>query len=99
VNVEHPSTLFAKGALMRGIIADKKSPIVYGYTGDQMPIYFSQDPVSLIAGWTQLTCQKHLIDCKANKVILDLTCDFAAETEEIYFSGGRGNATADPLRG
>ncbi len=31
---------------MRGMIADNKSPIVYGYTGDQMPIYFSQDPVS-----------------------------------------------------
>jgi hypothetical protein len=45
INVEHPSTLYAKGALMRGIIADKKSPIVYGYTGDQMPVYFSQDPV------------------------------------------------------
>jgi hypothetical protein len=28
VNVEHPSTLYAKGALMRGIIADKRSPIV-----------------------------------------------------------------------
>jgi hypothetical protein len=45
VNVEHPTILYAKGALMRGIIADKKSPIVYGYTGDQMPVYFSQDPV------------------------------------------------------
>jgi hypothetical protein len=45
VNVEHPASLYAKGALMRGIIADKKSPIVYGYTGDQMPVYFSQDPV------------------------------------------------------
>jgi hypothetical protein len=45
VSVEHPATLYAKGALMRGIIADKMSPIVYGYTGDQMPIYFSQDPV------------------------------------------------------
>jgi len=45
VNVEHPPALYAKGALMRGIIADKKSPIVYGYTGDQMPIYFSQDPI------------------------------------------------------
>jgi hypothetical protein len=45
VTVEHPSTLYAKGALMRGIITDKKSPIVYGYTGDQMPVYFSQDPV------------------------------------------------------
>ena len=45
VSVEHPTTLYAKGALMRGIIADKMSPIVYGYTGDQMPVYFSQDPV------------------------------------------------------
>ena len=30
---------------MRGMIADKKSPIVYGYGGDQMPVYFSQEPV------------------------------------------------------
>ena len=30
---------------MRGIISDKASPIVYGYTGNQMPVYFSQDPV------------------------------------------------------
>ena len=45
VTVEHPGTMYARGALMRGIIADKKSPIVYGYTGDQMPVYFNQDPV------------------------------------------------------
>ena len=50
VNVEHPATLYAKGALMRGIISDKKSPIVYGYPGDQMPIYFSQDPVLSTGG-------------------------------------------------
>jgi hypothetical protein len=45
VTVEHPTTLYAKGALMRGLISDAKSPIVYGYSGDQMPVYFSQDPV------------------------------------------------------
>jgi hypothetical protein len=50
VTVEHPTTLYAKGALMRGMIADKKSPIVYGYTGDQLPIYFSQDPVLRAVG-------------------------------------------------
>ena len=50
VTVEHPSTLFARGALMRGMISDKKSPIVYGYTGDQMPVYFSQDPVLTTRG-------------------------------------------------
>ena len=37
--------MYARGALMRSIIADKNSPIVYGYTGDQMPVYFNQDPV------------------------------------------------------
>jgi len=41
----------------------------------------------------------HLIDYKMDKVILDLTCDFAEEIEEIYFSGGRGNATAGPVSG
>ena len=45
ITVEHPGTLYAKGALMRGMIADRKSPIVYGYGGDQLPVYFSQEPV------------------------------------------------------
>ena len=50
VTVEHPTTLYAKGALMRGMISDKKSPIVYGYSGDQMPVYFSQEPVLSAGG-------------------------------------------------
>ena len=50
VTVEHPATLYAKGALMRGMISDKKSPIVYGYGGDQMPVYFSQEPVLSAGG-------------------------------------------------
>jgi hypothetical protein len=45
VTVEHPTTMYARGAEMRAHITDKKSPIVYGYTGDQMPVYFNQDPV------------------------------------------------------
>ena len=52
VTVEHPSTLYARGALMRGMIADKKSPIVYGYAGDQLPVYFNQDPVLAARGAT-----------------------------------------------
>ncbi len=30
---------------MRGMITDRKSPIVYGYDGTQLPIYFNQAPV------------------------------------------------------
>ena len=29
--VEQPEGLFARGSIMRGIIADPKSPIAYGY--------------------------------------------------------------------
>jgi hypothetical protein len=45
VTVEHPSQMYSKGSILRGIISDKKSPITYGYDGGQLPIYFSGDPV------------------------------------------------------
>jgi hypothetical protein len=50
VNVESPEGLFVRGSVMRGIIADAKSPIVYGYEGTQMPVYFSQAPVLAVGG-------------------------------------------------
>ncbi|HEX2718310.1 MAG TPA: hypothetical protein VHM67_11570, partial [Gemmatimonadaceae bacterium] len=49
VVVEEPPTLFARGSVMRGIIADTKSPIVYGYEGKQLPIYFNQAPVLAVS--------------------------------------------------
>ncbi|SEF49100.1 Zinc carboxypeptidase [Bryocella elongata] len=45
VTVEHPTNLYAKGALMRGMISDAQSPVMYGYNGTQLPVYFSQEPV------------------------------------------------------
>ena len=45
VNVEEPQGLFARGSVMRGMIADRKSPIAYGYDGTQLPVYFNQAPV------------------------------------------------------
>jgi hypothetical protein len=45
VNVESPEGLFVRGSIVRGIVADAKSPIMYGYDGTQIPVYFSQDPV------------------------------------------------------
>ena len=49
VHVEHPGQLYTKGSIMRGLIADHNSPIVYGYTGADLPVYFSAEPV-LAAG-------------------------------------------------
>ncbi len=45
VTVEEPAELFARGSVMRGEIADRLSPLVYGYEGDQLPVYFNQAPV------------------------------------------------------
>ncbi|MCE7888795.1 MAG: hypothetical protein DYH12_03675, partial [Sorangiineae bacterium PRO1] len=44
VTVETPERLFARGSVMRGIVADRRSPIAYGYPA-QVPVYFSQSPV------------------------------------------------------
>ena len=45
VTVERPASLFARGSILRGVFADLKSPIAYGYEGKDLPIYFNQDPV------------------------------------------------------
>ena len=45
VTVEHPTELFARGSILRGVFSDLKSPIAYGYDGKDLPVYFNQDPV------------------------------------------------------
>ena len=45
VREENPPSLFARGTLVRGIIADRASPLVYGYDHAEVPVYFSQSPV------------------------------------------------------
>ena len=51
VTVEQPAQLFVRGSILRGRLADRLSPIVYGYEGSDLPVYFSQAPV-LNAGGT-----------------------------------------------
>ncbi|HEX6965057.1 MAG TPA: M14 family zinc carboxypeptidase [Gemmatimonadaceae bacterium] len=50
VTVEDPDGLFVRGSILRGIIADTESPIVYGYAGRQLPVYFNQAPVLSVGG-------------------------------------------------
>jgi len=51
ISVDHPAQLAARGTILRGVFADRKSPIAYGYDQDDLPIYFNQDPVlSVSAG-------------------------------------------------
>lgn len=45
VSVSAPAELFTKGAIMRGVIADEASPLVYGYEAKELPVYFAANPV------------------------------------------------------
>jgi hypothetical protein len=45
VKVETPAGLFARGTILRGVISDPESPLVYGYEYGEVPIYFNSAPV------------------------------------------------------
>jgi Zinc carboxypeptidase len=46
VNVEEPTSLFARGTILKSVFADKKSPIAYGFDVDApLAVYFNQGPV------------------------------------------------------
>jgi len=45
VKVESAPGLFARGTILRGLVADRTSPLVYGYEHAEVPVYFSQGPV------------------------------------------------------
>jgi len=45
VTYEPATQLFARGTILRGVISDAKSPLVYGYNHTDVPVYFSSGPV------------------------------------------------------
>ena len=45
VTVEPAGQLFVRGSILRARVADRSSPIVYGYEGPELPVFFSQAPV------------------------------------------------------
>ena len=49
ITVESPEGLFVRGSVMRGVVADRRSPIAYGFDA-QVPVYFNQDPVLNASG-------------------------------------------------
>ncbi|MBL8960956.1 MAG: hypothetical protein JNJ98_13965 [Gemmatimonadetes bacterium] len=50
ITVEEPEGLFVRGSVMRGIVADRRSPIMYGHDGAQLPVYFNTAPVLSAGG-------------------------------------------------
>jgi hypothetical protein len=45
ITIEEPAGLFVRGSVLKGLFADRKSPIAYGYDSEALAIYFNQAPV------------------------------------------------------
>jgi hypothetical protein len=45
ISAEEPGPEQVHGAVVRGIFADRKSPIAYGYASTDLPVYFNRTPV------------------------------------------------------
>jgi hypothetical protein len=43
--VETAPQLFARGTILRGVLADRASPLTYGYEHAELPVYFNQSPI------------------------------------------------------
>jgi len=52
VTVEQPPNLFARGSILRGLVADPRSPLAYGIGENQIPVYFNSGPVLNAGGAT-----------------------------------------------
>ncbi|MGE0815526.1 MAG: M14 family zinc carboxypeptidase [Vicinamibacterales bacterium] len=50
ITVESPAQLFVRGSIVRGKMADLKSPLAYGFDAKDLPVYFNQDPVLAVGG-------------------------------------------------
>jgi hypothetical protein len=50
VTIEEPGGLFVRGSVLKGVFADRKSPIAYGYDSSSLAIYFNQAPVIRVGG-------------------------------------------------
>jgi len=54
VSVTETRELRARGSVVDSVIADAKSPVVYGY-GNRLPVYFNQSPVMNVSRFGGLT--------------------------------------------
>jgi hypothetical protein len=45
ITIEEPANLFVRGSVLKAVLADRKSPVLYGFDSDTMAVYFSQAPV------------------------------------------------------
>jgi zinc carboxypeptidase len=50
VTLETPDNLYVRGSVLKTILGDKNSPVLYGYDQNALAVYFNQAPVMRVGG-------------------------------------------------
>ena len=50
VTIETPDNLYVRGSVLKTILGDKSSPVLYGYDQNTLAVYFNQAPVMRVGG-------------------------------------------------
>jgi hypothetical protein len=50
INVEQGEGLYVRGSVLKSLLADKTSPVLYGYDQNALAVYFNQAPIFSVGG-------------------------------------------------
>ena len=50
VTVETPDNLYVRGSILKALLGDRTSPVLYGYDQNALAVYFNQAPVMRVGG-------------------------------------------------
>src|SRR4029077_21030762 len=50
ITIEPGDGLYARGSVLKTILGDRRSPVLYGYDQNALAVYFNQGPIFSVAG-------------------------------------------------
>jgi len=50
ITIENPENLYVRGSVLKTVLGDKSSPVLYGYDQNALAVYFNQAPVLSVGG-------------------------------------------------
>jgi hypothetical protein len=50
INIEQGDGLYARGSVLKALLRDRSSPVLYGYDQDALAVYFNQGPIFAVGG-------------------------------------------------
>jgi hypothetical protein len=50
INIEQGDALYARGSVLKAVLGDRRSPVLYGYDQNALAVYFNQGPIFSVGG-------------------------------------------------